>query len=287
MRACLINGISQSPWVPDGMQERENVSESSDEIEKKNPFVQNPFVQQSLSAPTKTYVLNNSRSFQPVSAVKSVDLSESTTNENAHKLENKQTGYFQQLHYIGQYKGTYLLATDGQGLIIVDQHAAHERITFALLRRAFDGEKIAVQPLLIPQLFELDSLRATILRENLDFFTPLGFEIEPFGGEHFALKATPALFKAENYQLLIEDTLDDLDKNGDKNSTRIDEVIDHILIRIACHKSVRGGDTLQKEQVYALFQQMDSIDFGANCPHGRPVFFQITNQELEKRFDRS
>lgn len=193
-------------------------------------------------------------------------------------------GYFERLHYIGQFKGTYLLASDGEALVVVDQHAAHERITYEELRAVWIDRRYQSQPLLVPHIVSLNAVRAAILRDNLEFFERLGFEIEPFGADDFAIKVGPAVLKSARHEALIIDALDELGDSG--RSVRVDEAIDAVLLRMACHKSVRAGDTLTLEEVYELYRQLDRVDFGANCPHGRPVYFTMSLEELETRFGR-
>ncbi len=193
-------------------------------------------------------------------------------------------GYFESLHYIGTFNATYLLASDGPHLVVVDQHAAHERITYEALRSSWSQRRAERQPLLIPRVVSFDSLRAAVLAEHLEFFDALGYSIEPFGGQDFALKAVPALLVQGSHDALLRDALDELADSG--HSRRVDQAVDNVLIRMACHGSVRAGQTLSPEQVLALFRDLDRIDFGANCPHGRPVWFQMGLPEIEKRFDR-
>ena len=193
-------------------------------------------------------------------------------------------GFFESLHFIGTFKANYLLASDGLSLVVVDQHAAHERITYEKLRISWKSRRAEAQPLLVPRIMTLDSLRTAILLDHLSFFNALGFELEPFGGQDFALKSVPAMLQGASVDALLRDALDELADTG--SSRRIDQAIDAVLIRIACHGSVRAGQTLSGEQVLALFRELDRIDFGANCPHGRPVWFRMTLAEFEKRFDR-
>lgn len=193
-------------------------------------------------------------------------------------------GFFESLHFIGTFKANYLLASDGPSLVVVDQHAAHERITYEKLRISWRSRRAEAQPLLVPRIISLDSLRTAILLDHLPFFNALGFQLEPFGGQDFALKSVPAMLQGASVDALLRDALDELAETG--SSRRIDQAIDAVLIRIACHSSVRAGQTLSGEQVLALFRELDRIDFGANCPHGRPVWFRMTLAEFEKRFDR-
>src|SRR5690606_14744125 len=118
----------------------------------------------------------------------------------------------------------------------------------------------------------------------LEFFAKAGFEIEPFGGQSYAIKSVPAILQRANIEKILRDALDDLSYHG--RSTRMDEAMDAILSRMACHSVVRGPTELSAQECYALFAQMDAIDFAANCPHGRPVYFRMPLLELEAAFDR-
>jgi DNA mismatch repair protein MutL len=204
----------------------------------------------------------------------------------AQELEEREAsgGYFSRLHYIGQYRRTYLLCADASGLVIVDQHASHERITFERLRQIYNRREAQSQALLFPQRVSLDTLRAAAMHEFMDFFAQMGFEIEHFGDNDFALKAVPAILAKAPQERLLKDALDDLSSVG--RSDRIDEAIDAILIRMACHGSIRAGDDMNQETARALFAQLDAIDFGSNCPHGRPVYFRLPLRELEEAFGR-
>jgi DNA mismatch repair protein MutL len=193
-------------------------------------------------------------------------------------------GYFSRLNYIGQYKRTYLVCSDASGLVIVDQHASHERITFEKLRAIYEQRHAQSQALLFPQRISLDTLRAAAMHEFMGFFEQMGFEIDHFGDNDFALKSVPAILTRANQEKLIKDTLDDLSAVG--RSERIDEAIDAILVRMACHGSIRAGDDMNQETAQGLFAQLDEIDFGANCPHGRPVYFRLPLTELEEAFGR-
>ncbi len=195
-----------------------------------------------------------------------------------------ETGYFSSLVYAGQVHSLYLVCSDPEGLVVVDQHAAHERITFERLRTVWAERRTQQQPMLLPEVLHFDSLRAAILSDNLDFFAALGFDIEPFGDTDFALKAVPAMLSGGRYANMLTDALDDLADTGD--SGRVDEAIDAILSRMACHGSVRSGDTLSPSEARALLEELDAVDFGANCPHGRPVYFRMSLAEMERRFDR-
>jgi DNA mismatch repair protein MutL len=192
--------------------------------------------------------------------------------------------YFSSLKVLGQFKRAYILCEDASGLVIIDQHAAHERIGYERLRKLYETEHKETQPLLFPLRMELDALRADALEESLDFFEKAGFEIEHFGGQSYALKAVPAVLQKANHERLVKDAIDDLSDVG--RSDRVDEEMEAILSRMACHSVVRGPTPLTNEECESLLVQMDEIDFKANCPHGRPVYYRIPLMELEESFDR-
>ncbi len=204
--------------------------------------------------------------------------------ESAAVATPGQGGYFTALKVIGQFKRQYIVCEDASGLVIIDQHAAHERIGYERLKKIFATEHKESQPLLFPKRIELDTLRADTLSDNLEFFAKAGFEIEHFGGSSYVLKAVPAIFQKANIDKIVRDAIDDLGYQG--RSTRMDEAMDAVLSRMACHSVVRGPTALSEPEMYGLFAQMDAIDFAANCPHGRPVYFRMSLHELESSFER-
>lgn len=193
-------------------------------------------------------------------------------------------GFFSALHYLAAFKATYLLAADGDGLVVVDQHAAHERITFEALRLSWKRDRLLQQPMLIPAILTFSAVQSAVLEAHLGFFEALGFELEPFGGNDFALKAVPAIFLKARHHKLLQDAIEELAETG--QSARVEEAFEAVLSRMACHGSVRAGDNLSHDEVRRLFADLDAVDFGANCPHGRPVWFRMTLAELETRFGR-
>ena len=194
-------------------------------------------------------------------------------------------GYFSGLRYLGSVLDTYLVAADEQGLVVVDQHAAHERITFERLREQWQKQAPQIQRALIPLRIALDGLRASVLEEHLELFGAMGYEIEPFGGTDFVVHGVPALLGSRaDHGALLRDAVDEL-ASGDQ-SRRMVEAVEAVLLRMACHQSVRAGDRLHAEEAYALFREMDVFAFASHCPHGRPVWFHMKGSELETRFGR-
>ncbi|MBQ9395764.1 MAG: DNA mismatch repair endonuclease MutL [Proteobacteria bacterium] len=197
----------------------------------------------------------------------------------------EQKGYFSSLRYIGQHAMTYLICADGDNLVIIDQHAAHERINYERLRRVAD--KVLPpdsQGLLFPILMSLDTRLSMVLIEHLPFFQELGFQIDEMGNRSFAIRAVPKCLDGYDYAALIRDALTDLGESG--RATQFEDIRDNILATMACHSSIRSGQAMSVEEVRELLRLMDSTGFRSNCPHGRPVHFVLSISELEKRFLR-
>ena len=193
-------------------------------------------------------------------------------------------GFFSSLQILGQYHQSYILCQDGADLILIDQHAAHERVGFEKLRHAYSAGEIPSQTLLFPEVLELDFNSAAALDANQQELEKLGFEIEPFGGKSFALKAVPLLLINRDAARLVVDVALELERIGKTGQLR--ESIDDILIMMACHSVIRANQALETVEIKALFKELDQIDFKANCPHGRPVIQRMTLTEVERLFRR-
>ena len=193
-------------------------------------------------------------------------------------------GFFARLQILGQYHQSYILCQDGDDLVLIDQHAAHERVGFEKLRHAYAAGEIPSQTLLFPEILELDFNSAAALDDHRHELETLGFEVEPFGGKSFALKAIPQLLKNHDAVKLVVDVALELERIGRTGQLR--ESIDDILILMACHSVIRANQALSVAEIKALFHDMDQIDFKANCPHGRPVMQRVTLTEVERMFRR-
>ncbi len=193
-------------------------------------------------------------------------------------------GFFSRLQILGQYHRSYILCQDGDDLVLIDQHAAHERAGFEKLRNAYTAGTISGQALLFPEVLELDFNSAVALSDNLHELEKLGFEIEPFGGNSFALKSVPQMLAGHDISRLVVDVALELERIG--RSGQLRESIDEILILMACHSVIRANQALDRIEMKALFRELDQIDFKANCPHGRPVMQRLTLTEIERLFRR-
>ena len=193
-------------------------------------------------------------------------------------------GYYSSLSVIGQFNASYILCQQGTDLVLIDQHAAHERVAFERLKGEFTGREVDSQGLLFPETMELSFRESAALLENVDELARLGFGLEEFGGNTWLLKGVPQILAGTEYLRTIRDILEELGSLG--RSRTFSDVQEDILARVACHSVVRGRRTLTRQEIEALFSQMDRTDFSSNCPHGRPVLQRITLAEMEKMFKR-
>jgi DNA mismatch repair protein MutL len=186
---------------------------------------------------------------------------------------------------IGQYLNSYLLCQVGADLVLVDQHAAHERIGFETLKRQLAASGIERQSLLFPVVIELDHREAAVAAQHLPDFARFGFELEPFGGRAFTLPAVPQLLAGADPQRLIRDVTAELAEVG--RSGGLDAAIDQVLMRLACHAMIRANQPLTVAEMEALLAALAAVDFGSHCPHGRPVLHRLGRSEVERFFHRS
>lgn len=193
-------------------------------------------------------------------------------------------GYFSALQVIGQFRAAYILCQSDDRLIIIDQHAAYERVRFEQLKSGFSAGGIESQRLLLPDTLELSFAEADTARAWHSRLTQLGFDLEEFGGLTWRINAVPMIMANQDHTALLRDLLAELAANG--SSTCFDQIRDDLLARVACHSVVRGTRPLERHQMEELLKAMDRTDFSAHCPHGRPVSHEITLKELEKIFNR-
>ncbi len=193
-------------------------------------------------------------------------------------------GGFAQLRFVGQVFRGYIVCEGGDRLVLIDQHAAHERVAFERLRAEHRRGAIERQALLLPVTVDLDPGRAETLRDAHARLASLGFEVEPFGEMTFLVRAVPAILGGDDPALLLEDLADGLATHDSHLSAA--ESVDAILGRIACHSVVRVGRSLGTAEIEALLADLDALTYGSNCPHGRPVSVEFTRGQVERMFGR-
>jgi len=194
-------------------------------------------------------------------------------------------GFFSSLQVIGQFRAAYILCQDETDLVMIDQHAAHERVVFEELRSSFAGSALEGQQLLFPETLELLPNESAVLQEQHQLFAKLGFELEHFGGNTWLLNSLPLSLTGHNYIQALRDLLEEIAAIG--SSCNLAEKTDDILATIACHSVVRGEWHLSPEEIQHLFRRMDRTDFSAHCPHGRPAVARISLRDIEKLFKRA
>ena len=194
-------------------------------------------------------------------------------------------GFFASLRYLGQAHRTYLVCESAGELVLIDQHAAHERVAFERLRLAHASRAVSTQRLLFPHVIDLDDGQAAAVAEHGAILVGLGFEIDALSGRSYAVKAIPDALGEESIDEVLLDILGELGVRG--ASEAIAQRLDHVFATMACHSVVRAGDVLDERRVRALLDSMDGIDFRAQCPHGRPVLLRMSIGELERRFGRT
>ncbi|MEI6535140.1 MAG: DNA mismatch repair protein MutL, partial [Verrucomicrobiaceae bacterium] len=178
----------------------------------------------------------------------------------------------------------YVLMESRDGLVLMDQHAAHERVLFEQMRRAMEQEGVPAQRLLLPLTLELSPHDFDVLQRNLPVLHKLGIEAEPFGGNAFKIDAMPSFLKGDDPLALLRDVLDELASVSSRTSTlRLGE---DMIATTVCRHAVKANDTLREPESRKLLENLFACEMPYCCPHGRPTLIQITYGELERKFGR-
>ncbi len=184
-----------------------------------------------------------------------------------------------------QLHETYIIAQTATGMVIVDAHAAHERLVYERLKRQMAEAGVAAQALLIPEIVELSASDAARLLELAPDLRRLGLGVEPFGGTAVAVRETPAVLGQVDARALIADILDELSDLGD--SGLVQARIEAVLSRMACHGSVRSGRAMRAEEMNALLRDMEATPHSGQCNHGRPTYVELRLTDIERLFGRT
>jgi DNA mismatch repair protein MutL len=184
-----------------------------------------------------------------------------------------------------QIHENYIITQTANGIVIVDQHAAHERLTYERFKAQMAETGIPVQGLLTPEIIAMDDVDCARLLESRDLFAKSGLEIEAFGAGAIAVRSVPALLSGRiNLKNLLQDLADDLREH--EKATALEEKINHVLSTMACHGSVRSGRRLSVPEMNALLRDMESTPLSGQCNHGRPTFVALSLDDIEKLFGR-
>jgi DNA mismatch repair protein MutL len=185
---------------------------------------------------------------------------------------------------IAQLKGIYILAENTEGMIVVDMHAAHERIVYERMKQHAADENLIKQPLLVPITLSVSQAEADLVEENGALFEHLGFVVERLGVEQVRVRAIPALLRNADTEQLIRDVISDFVEYG--RSDRIQQYENELLSTMACHASVRANRLLSNDEMNALLRDIEQTERGGQCNHGRPTWKQLSLDALDKFFKR-
>ena len=185
---------------------------------------------------------------------------------------------------IAQLHGIYILAQNTVGLVLVDMHAAHERITYERLKLAVDQQQVVSQPLLVPETLAVSEREADMAEQHAEEFRQLGVELARVGPESLLIRQIPVLLQQAVVPQLVTDMLGDLLEHG--TSDRIQAHRNEILSTMACHGSVRANRKLTIAEMNALLRDMEATERSGQCNHGRPTWTQLSMTELDKLFLR-
>jgi len=188
---------------------------------------------------------------------------------------------FQDLVIIGQLAATYILAQGPEGLVLIDQHAAHERVLYEMLK---DAAAPARQPLLFPRVVEVPPAQAGWLQENLEHLARAGLELEPFGGASFRITAAPPYLAQTDLEAAVLETVEALAPL--KSASQPQTVLEQARLYLACRGAIKAGQELQREEIEALLKQLDELQVSSHCPHGRPLWRLIPISDIRQSFRR-
>ena len=185
---------------------------------------------------------------------------------------------------LAQIHETYIVAQTADGLILVDQHAAHERLVYERMKASLAGAGVKRQGLLIPEVVELSDADAARITERQNDFAELGLVIEAFGGNAIMVREIPALLEKTNIQKLVQDLAAEIAEWG--HAISLKEKLEEVCSTMACHGSVRAGRALSRDEMNALLRQMEATPHSGQCNHGRPTYIELKFSDVEKLFQR-
>lgn len=185
---------------------------------------------------------------------------------------------------LGQFRETFIIAVDDEGIAIIDQHVAHERVLFERTMERLTRGAIEAQRLLVPLVIELPPGAQEVLEQRQAELTQLGFEVDGFGGGTVRIVAVPALLPMEDSAATVRALADDLE--GLDHGARVHEALGRLAATVACHAAVKANDRLTHEKMLHILDELRATAYSTICPHGRPVMLRITRRELEKNFER-
>jgi DNA mismatch repair protein MutL len=185
---------------------------------------------------------------------------------------------------LGQFRDTFIVAVDDEGIAIIDQHVAHERVLFERIVERLTEGRLESQRLLEPMLIELSAGARQALAAHAGKLERMGFELEEFGGSAVRIAAVPALLTREDSEAAIRALAQDLE--GLEAASKVDDALKRIAATMACHAAVKANYPLTSEKMAHILEELQQTAYSTICPHGRPVMLRLTRREVEKNFQR-
>jgi len=247
--------------------------------EERRPPALQPRPPQQASLP-----LSVQEDIRAYAALHSTPVSPPPTSSPAAMQAPEKTGDHPLGYAVAHLHNIYILSETPTGVILVDAHAAHERVSYERLKRQYEQGAVAQQPLLLPIKIQVSAREADLAEQSHDYFTALGLEVNRSGPETLVLRSVPALLAGADAETLLRDVLADLSAHG--MSQRVQQQANAVLATMACHGSVRAKRRLTVSEMNALLRDMEQTDRSGQCNHGRPTWIELSTQELDKFFMR-
>lgn len=191
------------------------------------------------------------------------------------------------LTYLGQIKASYLVCESETGLVLVDQHALHEKVRTEELKKRFTAGDLAVQKFLLPKVLSLPTDLLPVLEENAEALSKFGFEVELFGRHEAVLRSRPELIEEKDAPKVLEEVLRAIATERMKPQDILNQSLHRLLATMACHSAIRANHILSSWEAQSLLNRLDRLEMGWTCPHGRPILFELSYQQIEHHFERA
>jgi len=198
------------------------------------------------------------------------------------QAQSQRREYFN-FRFLGQVNTTYIVGEENGSLVIIDQHAAHEKVLYEAIMKELNSGEVKVQEMLIPEVIEMTPAEKLTVSNNLEVFAKMGIELEPFGGNAYSIRSHPVLIKNKAIGGIVKSIVDSLKEKG---TASVDEAMKDAAATMACRAAYKAGDALSQNEIEALLGEYFEIDAPFSCPHGRPPIVKIGFEEIEKMFKR-
>lgn len=290
VREAVVGMLEKAPWLGSYDRKPDSSYRGAQEFREAAPgFSRHNFKYPGHSGPESTLdtgFVNSEHQLPQAGSTEGERVPETDRGDSVHGGLFPGAGNYSDLHVLGQLGELYIVCASRQGMILIDQHAAHERINYERLKRCFEGAGSPdSQELLVSEVVELSPHEADILGRYADQLEALGLTLEAFGENSFIIRSVPAVLKNTDFTGLVKDIVSEIAESGREDS--LTERIDRVIATMACHSSIRASHELNMEKMKALLAELDRAEFPHSCPHGRPVAREVTFSEIERMFKRT